>query len=35
MEEELFGPILPVIEANYVQAYKAISRYVFCNVGLA
>jgi acyl-CoA reductase-like NAD-dependent aldehyde dehydrogenase len=35
MKEELFGPILPVIKANYVQAYKTVSRHVFRNYLLA
>lgn len=28
MAEELFGPIAPIIEANYKEAYAMINRYL-------
>lgn len=28
LSEELFGPICPVVKADYVSAYKKVSRYV-------
>lgn len=27
MKEEIFGPLLPVIQASYIDAYKIISRF--------